>query len=113
METSNFKNMIKLRNLPSNIIEEAIVIFKETQNVKQKELINKVNKININEKESKSKDYILKEAEMLLSDYISDIEKNQQEKQKLNIITPKYKILKRYSICSTLLLLLSLLINFI
>ena len=27
METSNLKNMVVLRNLPSNIVEEAIVIL--------------------------------------------------------------------------------------
>ena len=29
METSKMKNMVVLKNLPSNMIEEAIVIFKE------------------------------------------------------------------------------------
>ena len=42
METDKFKNMIMLKNLPSNIIEEAIVIFKEPQTIKQKEFIEKV-----------------------------------------------------------------------
>ena len=28
METSNMKNMVVLKNLPSNMIEEAIIIFK-------------------------------------------------------------------------------------
>ena len=31
METSKMKNMVVLKNLPSNMIEEAIVIFKEIQ----------------------------------------------------------------------------------
>ena len=31
METSKMKNMVVLKNLPSNMIEEAIVIFKEAE----------------------------------------------------------------------------------
>ena len=41
MESSDMKNMVVLKNLPSNMIDEAIIIFKETQRVKQKELIDK------------------------------------------------------------------------
>lgn len=111
METSNFKNMVSLKNLPSNIIEEAIIIFKETQNIKQKEVINNFNKISITEREKKSKEYILKEAEMLLSEYLSSIEK--KTKDKINPVIKKYKTLKTYSICVTSLLILSLIINFI
>ena len=31
MESSNMKNMLVLKNLPSNMVEEAIIIFKENQ----------------------------------------------------------------------------------
>ena len=41
MESSNMKNMMVLKNLPSNMIEEAIIVFKQTNLVKQKELIDK------------------------------------------------------------------------
>ena len=34
METSKMKNMVVLKNLPSNMIEEAIVIFKENSKIK-------------------------------------------------------------------------------
>lgn len=110
MESSNMKNMVMLKNLPSNIIEEAIIIFKEPQTVKEKELIEKRNKINISETQTKSKDYILKEAEMLVSKYISDIENKKQEEKSFK---QKYKRLKRYSIISTIILTVSLIINFI
>ena len=42
METSKMKNMVVLKNLPSNMIEEAIVIFKENSKIKAKDVINKV-----------------------------------------------------------------------
>ena len=113
MESSDMKNMVVLKNLPSNIIEEAIIIFKETQKVKEKEFIDRGNKINLAEIQTKSKEYILKEAEMLVTDYINKIEnKKKLEKGNKNIMT-KYKILKYYSITSTILFVISLIINFI
>ena len=86
MESSDMKNMVVLKNLPSNMVEEAIIIFKETQKIKQKELIDKAKKVNIMQNQSKSKDYILKEAEMLVTDYINKIEnkKNKNTKNPVN-----------------------------
>ena len=63
MESSDMKNMVVLKNLPSNMVEEAIIIFKENQKVREKEFIEKGNKINSAEIQSRSKDYILKELE--------------------------------------------------
>ena len=112
MESSDMKNMVVLKNLPSNMVEEAIIIFKESQKVKQKELIDKSNKINSIDKKTKSKDYILKEAEMLVTDYINKIE-NKKKTVNNKEITEKYKNLKKYSIISTIFLAISLIINFI
>ena len=39
MESSDMKNMVVIKNLPSNMVEEAIIIFKENQRVKERELI--------------------------------------------------------------------------
>lgn len=112
MESSDLKNMVVLKNLPSNIIEEAIIIFKETQKVKQKELIDKSQKMNLAESKTKSKDYILREAEMLVSDYIKKME-NGKNKEISSKISEKYKFLKKYSIFSTALLVISLIFNMI
>lgn len=112
MQSSDMKNMVVLKNLPSNMVEEAIIIFKETQKVKQKEFIDKGKKVNSAQKESKSRDYILKEAEMLVTDYINKIENKKKLKNNNEIIT-KYKNLRKYSIASTVLLVISLIINFI
>ena len=111
METSDMKNMVVLKNLPSNMVEEAIIIFKETQKVKQKELIDKRKNVNLGQNQSKSKDYILKEAEMLVTDYIKKIE-NKKSTNNRDIIF-KYKKLKKYSLISTILLAISLIVNFI
>lgn len=110
MESSDMKNMVVLKNLPSNMVEEAIIIFKENQKVIERELIDKSNKINFSEVQPKSKEYILKEAEMLVTDYINTIEEKNKKNKNLK---DKYKNLKKYSIVSTALLIISLIINFI
>lgn len=110
METSDMKNMIVLKNLPSNMVEEAIIIFKESQKVKQKELVDKRNNISF-ENKPKSRDYILKEAEMLVTDYINKLEnrKKLNNSKSLN----QYKKLQRYSITVTIFLIVSIILNFI
>ena len=107
------KNMVVLKNLPSNMVEEAIIIFKETQKVKQRELIDKFKKDNSREIQSKSKDYILKEAEMLVADYINKIETKKKNEKNNKELAIRYKILKSYCIISTAVLIISLIINFI
>lgn len=112
MELSNMKNVVVLKNLPSNILDEAIIVFKETQKVKQKELIDQYQNFNMDEGQSKSKDYIIKEAEMLVSDYIIQIENKRKNKINKDIVN-KYQKLKKYSIISTVFLIFSIIINFI
>lgn len=113
METSNMKNMVVLKNLPSNMIEEAIIIFKESQKVRQKELIERSKNSEFIEGQSKSKEYILKEAEMLVEDYICRVENNTKYKKSEKTMIQKYQKLKKYCICSTIFLIISLIINFI
>jgi len=112
METSDMKNMVVLKNLPSNIVEEAIIIFKETQKVRQKEFIDKGNKSQSSEFQPKSRDCIVKEAEMLVTDYINKIE-NKKIRKNTSELSMKYKVLKKYSICLSIVLIISLIFNFI
>ncbi len=111
METSNMKNIIVLKNLPSNIIDEAIIIFKETQKITEKELIKEKNNTSQKSIEKyKSKEMIINEAEMVINSYIKGIEKNKEKKNENKRINNKLKI---YSIAITVLFLISLIINFI
>lgn len=109
METSKMKNMVVLKNLPSNMIEEAIVIFKENSKIKAKDVINKSNQLS--QIQGKSKDIIFKEAEMLVNDYVKRVESSKNKKifdKKIND-----KFLKKYSIVITILFIISLTIKFI
>ena len=109
METSKMKNMVVLKNLLSNMIEEAIVIFKENSKIKAKDVINKSNQLS--QVQGKSKDIIFKEAEMLVNDYVKRVESSKNRKifdKKIND-----KFLKKYSVVITILFIISLTINFI
>ena len=93
METSNMKNIIVLKNLPSNIIDEAIIIFKETQKITEKELIKEKNNTSQKSIEKyKSKEMIINEAEMVINSYIKVIEKNKEKKNENKRINNKLKI---------------------
>lgn len=96
MDSNNMKNMIVLRNLPSNIVEEAFVVFKSNVKIHKYE---KVNKMNDKEQKNKNKDYMIKEAELILNDYISKMEKTEYEKSIGNKkLKEKYKKLKALTI---------------
>ena len=109
METSKMKNMVVLKNLPSNMIEEAIVIFKENSKIKAKDVINKSNQLS--QVQGKSKDIIFKEAEMLVNDYVKRVESSKNRKIFDKKIIDKF--LKKYSVVITILFIISLTINFI
>ena len=82
MNTGNLKNIVVLKDLPSNLVEEAIVVLKENQKIPKLEPASTDKKESNSEpqKIKNSKDYIIKEAQMLISEYISKIEsKNKKE----------------------------------
>lgn len=101
MDNSNMKNMVILKNLPSNIVEEAIVVLKSSKKAKKLEKIEKAKKVESEEKNSKGENYIIKEAEILVNDYILKIEdeKKEKDKDKKN----KNKKLKKYNFIITII----------
>ena len=122
METSNLKNMIVLKNLPSNIVDEAIVVLKPNKNAKKFQKIEKDRESkaskekNEGQEKIKNKDYILQEAEMLINNYISKIE-NEDKNIKQTIgkhtkskLSEKYEKLKKYSISITAICILQVLV---
>lgn len=109
MEVSNMKNIVVLKNLPSNLIEEAIVILKTNKEAKKLEYIEKNAKINESNRK-KTKEYMVREAESVISSYISKIEKNKSEKVSNISIEKKYKKLKVYSIIASIMLFLMMIL---
>lgn len=102
------KNIVVLKNLPSNLVEEAIVILKGNKK-RIKSLKSLVSK-NGTKIENKSNDYIVKEAEMVISNYITSLENQKfcKSKKKIKNIEKKYKRLKVATIILSIMLFVSL-----
>ncbi len=113
MEASNLKNMVILKNLPSNLVEEAIIILKQNRKVKNLEHIKKQEEIKSNTKKansSKEKDYIVKEAEMIVNEYIKKIEKSKEDKKVEKNLKLKYKKNKKLLLISTIIAIVELIL---
>ena len=115
VDTSNLKNMVVLKNFPSNIIEEAIVVLKQGSKIKniQKIQNKEINKKTENsKKDGKEKEYIIKEAEMLINQYLAKIENQKKEKKQNQKFENKYIKLKKFTIAVSILAIVEL-ISFI
>lgn len=111
MNTENMKNMVVLKDLPSNIIDEAIVILKPNVKLKSLDLSPNNNVKNKKVKVENPKKYIINEAEMIISNYISKIENDKNKNIKINKkIEDKCKRLKMTSIILGIMLCASFLI---
>lgn len=110
MESSKLKNMVVLKNLPSNIVDEAIIVLKANKKVKKLQKIEQNKKSTSNENDKKDKEYILKEAEMLVSNYISKIENNEKKNIFNKEAKVKYSKLKKYAIAITIMSILQAII---
>lgn len=109
MNKNSLKNIIVLKNLPSNIVDEAIIILKPTQKIKKMKIIdNNQKKIN-----SKLTDnlHVISEAEMIVNSYISNLEKKDSNEECNNIIKNKYKRLKKYAFFISFVLFLMILVH--
>lgn len=110
MEASKLKNMVVLKNLPSNIVDEAIIILKTSKKVKKLQKIEKNKNAQIKENTTKDKEYILKEAEMLVNNYITKIENNDKKEIFNKEAREKYNKLKKYSILATIMCIMQAII---
>lgn len=110
METSNLKNTIILKNLPSNIIEEAIVVLKAGSKIKSLEKIDKMEQ-NKNEKQKeKGKNYIAKEAEMIINQYIDRVEQKKKIEKENKNLKQKYNKIKKFTIGTSIIAVLEMIL---
>lgn len=107
MEKSQMRNIVVLKNLPSNLVEEAIIILKSNKIARKFEYIE--HKESVKKENSNSKTYIIREAENLISNYIDSVE-NKEKNKNTTCINKKYKYLKIYSIVVTIILLFAIVI---
>lgn len=107
MNTGKMKNIVILKNLPSNVVEEAIVFLKANQKILKTEVVDNKSS-NRNFERKNTKDYIINEAEMVISNYVSNLENSKKidQSKKLEI---KYKKLQKVTILFGILMSASLL----
>ena len=103
MEDIDLKNMIILKDLPSNIVKEAYVVFKSNKMIKKFQKINKNNEKKQVNRENEDNEYAIKEAEMLVAEYIEKIEKSEKEVILNSRINKK---LKRYAYITSIIMVL-------
>lgn len=104
MNIDNMKNIVILKDIPSNMVEEAIVILKpniKISNLKKEEKKKENIKVGAKGREN-PRQYIVKEAEAVVSQYISELEKPKQLE-----ITNK-KLMAKYCRIKTLAILFGL-----
>lgn len=102
MQNKKLKNTIVLKGMASNIIEEAIVILKPNVKLKQKEFIDKNGII---ERTNVSNNYVVKEAERVIINYIEKIDNENCINRKLKKIR-KYRFLQISNIVLIILVIL-------
>ncbi len=105
MNNLDMKNIIVLKDLPSNIIDEAIVILKNNK-IKRKDGNETMNDdfVNIN---------IVEEAQQIIGEYIEKMEAPKKEKINERKILIKYKKLQLVTILLGAMMIVSFLISFI
>ncbi len=78
MDNNQMKNMVVLKNLPSNIVEEAIIVLKQNKKVRNMEYIKNND---TKDKQVKSENgYIVREAEMIIANYLREMEEKRNPK---------------------------------
>lgn len=86
------KNMIVLKDLPSNLIEEAFVVLKENKKIHKYQMIENKEDNKKSKEVKNNKEYIIKEAEMLLKSYTEELEKKTPKwKNNMKKLEKKYK----------------------
>lgn len=91
------KNIIVLRGMSSNVVDEAIVVLKPNVKLKQSEY-NRKRKASFQEKNKKM--IVSKEAENTINDYVKRLQKESKIKEN-DRLKKKYKFLQ---ICNTILI---------
>ena len=117
MDISNMKNIVVLKNLPSNLVEEAIVVLKENKKVKKYQYIESENKKDIANKEKNvqnDSEYIIKEAESVINQYITNLEmKSPKWKNNLKKLENRYKKSLQLNLILATVALISFLVSVI
>ena len=114
MDINKMRNIVILKDLPSNLVDEAFVVLKGNQRIKKVEYTDgkSDNFLNGIEKDDKE-EYVVREAELLISNYINKIENQDLMGKKSNTdIMKKYKWLKGVTFVLSVAFIISCLVRF-
>lgn len=105
------RNIVILKDLPSNVIEQAFVVLKKNQKIKNVEYVDNGSNNFVNERNDEDEnDFIIKEAELLINDFVTD--KTAADNRMVTFgsadINKKYKFMKRCAITLGCILFLAL-----
>ena len=88
----DMKNIVVLKNLPSNMIEEAFVVLKENKKMHKCQVVDAKNNKNEDEEKKEDNKYIIKEAEMLVKTYTEGLVKESPKwKNNMKKLERRYK----------------------
>lgn len=104
MVNNKLKNIIVLKGMASNVVQEAIVVLKPNIDLEKPRLYNREK--DMGEKNTKKKSVVL-EAEYVINNYIKEIESTSTKRKKRNL-EKKYKISKILNVILLLAFIISL-----
>lgn len=113
MEKKDLKNIVIIKNLPSNIVDEAIVILKPNKKIKNIELLEKKNNKKFTSVQIDNNKHVVSEAEMIVNNYICELERKEKKENTEDNFKEKYLRLKKYSFVSSLILVMSIILHFV
>ena len=110
MKQNQMKNMVVIKDLPSNIVDDAIIILKNNKKIKS---LNTIEKQGMEKPEKEiNENYVVKEAEMVISNFISQIEKEKHFKSfSIKQLEFRYKKMKVITIILSIIVVINIILN--
>lgn len=114
MDINRMRNIVILKDLPSNLVDEALVVLKNNQKIKNVEYAdNRFDNFPFNNETDNKDEYVIKEAELLVSNYIDKLENQDLLNNKSDSkVMKKYKKLKILSTVLGIAFIISCFLHF-
>lgn len=108
MDISRMKNIIVLKDLPSNIVDEAIVVLKSGARLKNMETSDTKHNGNLGENEGSNSETAIKEAEFIVENYLKGLEDKKTSNEKQSNIKKMRIQYRKMQVCTAILGLTSI-----
>lgn len=110
MDIGQMKNIIVLKDLPSNMVDEAIVVLKSGVKIKnlEKKASDAKLKGNFNENESSNSETAIKEAEIIVENYLKGLEKENKPNENMTNVKKMRLQYRKMQMCTAVLGLTSI-----